>query len=476
MLRVMKLSFHGAAKTVTGSKHLLTLENGKQILLDCGMFQGLGAKTHSLNSTFGFEPSNITWLLLSHAHIDHSGLIPKLVKEGFEGKILCTQATLELTEILLLDGAQIQEHNAEDSRYEALYTVEDVHKCLEYFRVVEYNQIAVLCDEVSVLFTPTGHLVGSAAIHLVVKENGKDTTISYSADVGRARHPLLQPACDFPQAEYIILESTYGDKFHDVQSSNIDALLKWIKHTCLEKKGQLLIPAFSVGRTQELLFLLNQLELEKRLPELNYYVDSPLSLRATTVIKKFTNDFNDRIKDILKIDDDPFVFKGLKYVELVEDSRRLVEYTEPCVIISASGTADAGRVRHHIRDLVSNSNNTILFSGYCGEESLGGQMLAGAKQVELFDKTFNVRAEIGQLTGLSAHGDCDDLCNFLNCQDPNQVRSVFLVHGENKVQEALAARLNRKGFYPVHIPSMHEEFPLNRARQQEPPAELKQTG
>lgn len=431
--------------------------------MDCGMFQGLGQRTYALNSEFGFDPSDISWVLLSHAHIDHSGLIPKLVKDGFTGKILCTQATLELTEILLLDSAQIQENFYEDLPTDPLYTVEDVHNALQQFRVVETHQPIILGDDVSALFTPTGHLVGSCAIHLLLNEQGKETRITYSADVGRSRHPLLQSACEFPQAEYIILESTYGDKFHDVQTSNIDLLLKWIKHTCLEKKGQLVIPAFSVGRTQELLFLLNQLELEKRLPELNYYIDSPLSLQATTAIKKYTGDFNERLQEILKIDDDPFVFRGLKYVELAEDSRRLVEYKEPCVIISSSGTADAGRVRHHIRELATDSRNTILFSGYCGEETLGGRLLSGAKKVEILGKDIDVRAEIGQLHGMSAHGDCDDLCNFLSCQDPNLVRGVFLVHGEKKVQEALAARLNRKGFYPVTIPSPHEAVELNRA-------------
>ncbi len=472
----MKLSFHGAAQTVTGSKHLVTLNNGQQVLLDCGMFQGLGAKTYSLNQQFGFNATAVSWLLLSHAHIDHSGLIPKLVKEGFRGRILCTQATKDLTEILLFDSAQIQEHFKEETKNDPLYSLEDVRNALELFQVISYEEIVILSDDVSAMFTQTGHLVGSAAIHLTIREDGKETTISYSADVGRARHPLLQPAASFPQAEYLILESTYGDKHHDIQSNNIDILLKWITKTCMHKKGKLIIPAFSVGRTQEILFLLNQLELEKRLPDLSYFVDSPLSMQATEVIKKHTNDFNDRLQGILKIDDDPFVFKGLKYVEHADDSVRLVDYKEPCVIISASGTADAGRVRHHIRETAGSRNNTILFSGYCGSESLGGHLLSGAKQVEMFGEPVEIFAEIAQLNGLSAHGDCDDLCNFINCQDPGSVRSVFLVHGEKKVQEALAARLSRKDFYPIHIPAHHEEFILNRAMMTERPNELKEAG
>jgi metallo-beta-lactamase family protein len=455
----MKLSFHGAARTVTGSKHLISLENGTRILLDCGMFQGMGARTYALNSEFGFDPTSVSILLLSHAHIDHCGLIPKLVKDGFKGKIYCTEATIELTDILLTDSAQIQVHDKADNH--TLYEPEDVARALELFEIIPYDDWVEISDDVSVLFTNTGHLIGSAAIHLRIKEKGKTTSITYSADVGRARHPLLRPADTFPQAEYIILESTYGNSHHEIRSNNIDILLEWITKTCISKKGKLIIPAFSVGRTQELLYLLNQLELEKRLPDLNYFVDSPLSLKATEGIKKYMNQFNDRLQEILKVDDDPFVFKGLRYIETVEDSKKLTESNEPCVIISASGTADAGRVKHHIKHVVGNAENAILMSGYCGEESLGGQLLAGNRQVELFGDRHEVMTEIGQLKGLSAHGDCDDLCQFISCQDPGQVRSVYLVHGEYKVQEELAARISRKGFYPVHIPALHEEVQLN---------------
>ena len=459
----MKLSFHGAARTVTGSKHLITLNNGTQILLDCGMFQGCGTRTHQLNEHFGFNASEISFLLLSHAHIDHSGLIPKLVRDGFKGPIYCTKATRELGEILLHDSAEIQNHDRHDSRinHEPLYNTDDVIKAMELFQVIEFNEPVNISEDVSAVFTPTGHLIGSAAIHLTILEDGKATQISFSGDVGRARHPLLQPAATFPQAEYIILESTYGDKHHEINTNNVDIILGWIKKTCLQKKGKLIIPAFSVGRTQEILYLLNQLELEKRLPELNYFVDSPLSMKACETVKKYSAEFNDRLQNILKVDDDPFLFKGLKYVETAEDSIRLTEYKEPCVIISSSGTADAGRVRHHIRHAIGSAENTILFSGYCGSESLGGLLTNGAKTVELFGDPVDVVAEIDQLKGLSAHGDCDDLCHFLACQDPNNVRSVFLVHGENKQQLDLAARLSRKGFYPVQVPAMHEEFRLN---------------
>jgi metallo-beta-lactamase family protein len=458
----MHISFHGAARTVTGSKHLITLENDFQILLDCGMFQGLGASTPKLNESLGFDASAVYLVLLSHAHIDHSGLIPKLVAEGFTGRILCTRPTLELSEILLMDSAEIQSQQQKDNNQPACYSVDSVKDALKLFEIVRFDEWLICSRDVSVLFTETGHLVGSASIHLKITEGGKETNISFSGDVGRARHPLLKPATPFPQADYIILESTYGDKHHQVSTSNVDQLRDHIQKTCIEKQGKLIIPAFSVGRTQELLFMLNQLELEKRLPDLKYFIDSPLSLKATEIIKSHLLEFNEGIQKILEIDDDPFLFQGLRLVENVDDSIRLTEYGEPCVIISSSGTADAGRVRHHINAGIGDQKNTILFSGYCSPDSLGGQLLAGAKEISVFQTIETVKADIKQLKGLSAHGDSDDLCQFISCQDPGQVRGIFLVHGEPKVQEALAAKLKTKSFYPVTIPELHENIKLNR--------------
>lgn len=466
----MKLSFHGAARTVTGTKHIITLQNGTQILLDCGMFQGLGAETDDLNSDFGFDPKTISALLLSHAHIDHSGLIPKLVKEGFNGKIWCTEATRDLAEILLYDSAEIQTYETEYINkkraarnlppYEPLYTLEDVTEALKLFHIISYNAWNEIATGVNACFTNTGHLVGSAAIHLKLRENSNETTVTFSGDVGRQRSVLLQPPASFEQADYLILESTYGDKYHDLKFNMVDTLLKWIKTTCFVKGGKLIIPAFSVGRTQELLYALNQLSLEKRLPQLQYFIDSPLSLKATEVIKKYTDCFNERLQQVLRIDDDPFHFDGLKYVESVEDSRKLVDYKEPCVIISASGTADAGRVRHHINGCIGDASNTILFAGYCGPQSTGGQLLSGVADIELFSDACAVQAEVGQLSGMSAHGDCDELCQFVNCQNAEQVKKVFLVHGEYTVQQEFAARLQRKGFQNITIPARHDSFEL----------------
>lgn len=466
----MKLAFHGAAQTVTGSKHLLTLENGRKILLDCGLFQGMGKQTDELNERFGFRPDTIDCVILSHAHIDHTGLLPKLIKEGFNGPIWCTPATKDLTEILLNDSAEIQQYEADwinkkrkaqdKPPYEPLYTTDDVTATIQLVQTMGYNEWFSPMEGVAVLFTNTGHLVGSAAVNLKITEGEKETTICFSGDVGRYRSVLLQPPAEFPQADYIILESTYGNSFHDVTAGHVDDLQRWIKTTCTQKGGKLVIPAFSVGRTQEILYALNQLSLEKRLPEIKIYVDSPLSLKATEVIKQYTDDFNERLQQVLKIDDDPFHFEGLNYVETVDDSRKLVDLEDPCVIISASGTADAGRVRHHIGGCVADAKNTVLMAGYCGAQSLGGQLLSGAREVEIFGEATAVSVEVGKLASLSAHGDADDLCRFMGCQDAEKIKTIFLVHGEHTVQQEFAERLQRKGYTHILIPGHHEEVTL----------------
>ncbi|RYY70944.1 MAG: MBL fold metallo-hydrolase [Chitinophagaceae bacterium] len=452
----MTLSFHGAARTVTGSKHIITLSDGRKILLDCGMFQGMGKESRSLNENFGFDPATIAVVLLSHAHIDHSGLLPKLIKEGFTGRIICTTPTKELTEILLNDSAEIQGYDLEG----ALYDSTDVLKTMEQFEMVEYDAWFTVMEGVDILFTSTGHLVGSTAITVRIKEGRKKTVILYSGDIGRYRSVLLQPPAEAPPADYIIMESTYGDKHHDISFNSIETLHEWIQDVCVKKGGQLIIPAFSVGRTQEVLFALNQLSLEKRLPEINFFIDSPLSLKATQTIKKYHHLFNDRLQEVLLTDDDPFEFPGLKYVESIEDSRRLGEYKEPCVIISASGTADAGRVRRHVQNCISDKNCGVLLVGFCGPRSLGGQLLSGVPEIEINNGPQPVLARVGHLQGMSAHGDVDDLLKFLGNQDPAKVKGIFLVHGEQGVQNIFAEKLTAKDFRRIENPQQHQAFEL----------------
>jgi metallo-beta-lactamase family protein len=466
----MKIAFHGAARCVTGSKHLVTLKNGKKLLLDCGMFQGMGKETDALNRKFGFDPMTIDAMILSHAHIDHSGLIPKLTREGFKGNIFCTPATKDLTSVLLEDSAEIQE---DDIKYEnkkraatgqpyltPLYTLDDAKKAQEYLVTRDYGQWFDVMEDVQAMYTDAGHIIGSGCVHIRIKENGKLRTITFSGDVGRYRDVILKSPQNFPQAEVIVLESTYGNSLHDQHVTTPDLLLQWLEKACMKRKGKLIIPAFSVGRTQELLFALNQLELENRLPDLDYFVDSPLSIEATEIIKRYPEYFNKKIQRVLQSDNDPFNFKGLKYIKTVEQSKLLNFRNEPCVIISASGMADAGRVKHHISNNIENSRHTILLTGYCEPNSLGGRLQSGAKQVGIFGVEHEVNAEIGSVRSMSAHGDYEDLCQWLACQDPRQVKKLFLVHGEYDVQQDFRARLSRKGFEDVEIPELHSSIGL----------------
>ena len=465
----MEIAFHGAARAVTGSKHLITLTNGNQILLDCGLFQGMGEATDKLNGYFGFKPSDVTYLILSHAHIDHCGLLPRLVAEGFTGNIYSTPATMDLARILLMDSAKIQRQDAEylnkhlregEEEEKPLYTDDDVVKTLSLFKVVDYNEDFKIDERISLRLTDAGHILGSAAVHLTIVDDGKETKISFSGDVGRYGDLLLKNPQPFPQADYLILESTYGDSLHKDLEPIEESLLDIINHTCNIKKGKVIIPAFSVGRTQELLYVLNSLSLKNRLPDVAYYVDSPLSQKATEVLKNHTEVFNKGVQEVLKVDYDIFGFQGLRFIETIEESKALNIDTRPCVIISASGMAEGGRVKHHIKNNISNQKNTILMVGYCEPGSLGGKLLAGHKVVQIFRDEYDVVAEVRSIKSMSAHGDYEDLIKFISCQDPELIKRLFLVHGEHEVQQRFAQKLIDVGFKNVAIPEQHKTYEL----------------
>lgn len=466
----MEITFHGAARNVTGSKHLLRLQDGTSVLLDCGMFQGLGEQTEDMNEHFGFNPKKLDYLILSHAHIDHCGLIPRLVAEGFEGQIFCTAPTMDLARILLMDSAKIQTQDLEYSNkhrakkgqqlLEALYTEEDVIAALRLFKIVEYHEEYEITPRIKFHFTDAGHVLGSAAVHISVLENAKETKITFSGDVGRYGDLLLKNPQTFPQADYILLESTYGDSLHKDIGPIEDALLEVIRQTCEVKKGKVIIPAFSVGRTQELLYALNALELKGVLPDVPYYVDSPLSEKATQVLKDHPEVMNKDVTEVLKVDADPFGFKGLKFIQSTVESIALNDDVRPCVIISSSGMAEAGRVKHHIKNNISNQKNTILMVGYAEPNSLGGRLARGEKEVFIFGEPYQVNAEVQSIKSMSAHGDYEDLLRFVSCQDPKLVKKLFLVHGEYEVQQHFAEKLKEKGFADVEIPYQHEKIVL----------------
>lgn len=466
----MTITFHGAAQAVTGSKHLIKLNNGTQILLDCGLFQGMGQVTDGLNEHFGFRPDKIDYLILSHAHIDHCGLIPRMVAEGFKGSIFCTAPTMDLARILLNDSAHIQEQDAEYSNLnrarrgleeeKPLYTEQHVLEAMRLFKIVEYNQDFEIEPRITVCFTDAGHIIGSAAVFLTILEDGKYHKICFSGDVGRYGDPILKSPETFPQADYILLESTYGDSLHKDLEAIEGQLLEIINETCNIKGGKVIIPAFSVGRTQELLFALNALDLKGNLPDIPYYVDSPLSENATNVLRNHDNELNKNVQEVMKRDDDVFHFKGLKFIQSVSESKSLNDDPRPCVIISSSGMAEAGRIKHHIRNNLGNQKNTILIVGYCEPSSLGGKLVSGNKVVDIFNEDYDVRCDVRVIKSMSAHGDYEDLLRFVSCQNPEEVKKIFLVHGEYDVQSKFQQRLQDAGFKNVEIPYQHQQVEL----------------
>ncbi len=464
----MKIKFIGATETVTGSKHLLITESGKQILLDCGLFQGMGKETDGMNRKLDLNPENIEAVILSHAHIDHSGNLPYLVKQGFNGKIYCTEATYDVCEILLMDSAHIHEsdvrfinkrrakNNLEPVK--PLYTVKDAERCLKHFKPIPFNADFSINNEISIRFSEVGHITGAAAVNITAKENNKITRLTFTGDVGRYTDMLLKAPQPFPQADYIICESTYGDRLHETHEDSESKLLTIVLNTCIEKKGKLIIPAFSLGRTQEIVFALDKLKNKGLLPDIKTYVDSPLSTSATAIVRKHVECFNQELRDYIKEDPDPFGFNHLKYIRESSESKALNDSKEPCIIIAASGMCDAGRVKHHLMHTVSDARNTVLMVGYCSPRTLGARLLAGEKHVRIFGDDFEVKAEIESIHSYSAHGDYTELIRFLSCQDKTKVKNIFLVHGETEAKTAFKEKLLKEGYKQVSIPVKTEQF------------------
>ncbi|MEO0312213.1 MAG: hypothetical protein RIQ89_1870 [Bacteroidota bacterium] len=464
----MQISFHGAARMVTGTKHLITTQNGKNILLDCGMFQGQGQASDQMNRHFGFNPDAIDYLILSHAHIDHSGNIPYLVSQGFRGDIIATAATRDLCSILLADTAHIQQ---QDNQYlnkkrakvgkpplAPLYSIKDVEKALALFTTIPYQKVFQLDDQISVTFFDTGHILGAAAILLSIKEKGSTKRIFFSGDIGRSQDAILKSPQAFPQADVIICESTYGNRLHEPQEDREKKLLGIIKNTCVNQKGKLIIPAFSLGRTQELVYAFNNLKNAGLLPPIKVFVDSPLSINATNIMRAHPECFNEQMLINLRSDSDPFGFDDCHYIRKPEDSMKLNEMNEPMIIISASGMAEAGRIKHHIKNAISNEANTILLVGYCTPSSLGGRLARNYEEVNIFGKPYKVKANVEVMSNFSAHADYHEMLEYLDCQNKKEVSQMFLVHGEYETQIAWRDKLMDSGFANVSIPELHQSF------------------
>lgn len=466
----MKIEFLGAAKEVTGSKHLITTNAGKKILLDCGMFQGKGLETDQMNRELGFEPSEIDYLFLSHPHIDHSGLIPYIVKLGFKGTVFCTPATRDLCSIMLADSGKIQEYdiytfNKKRARQgkdpvEPIYTMEDAQEAMQYFISIPYKKEFFIDRDISIKFTDNGHILGSATVNIKINEEGKDVKIAFTGDIGRYSKRILKDPQPFPQADYIIMETTYGDRLHDPIDLSEQKLLSAVIDTCCKKKGKLIIPSFAIGRAQEIIHALDKLERSGMLPDIDVYVDSPLSLNATNIMRLHTECFNDEMKEYIKTDHDPFGFDRLHYVRSKEESKKLNSINRPMIIISASGMMEAGRVKHHIANNISNKKTTILGVGYCAPSTLGAKILRGDKVVSIFGIQHHVKAEIRTIDSYSAHADYMELLRFLECQDKTKIKNIFLVHGEEQTQINFANTLKENGYERSYIPTKGEAIIL----------------
>lgn len=469
----MKITFCGASKTVTGSNYLIEAED-KKLLLDCGMFQGSAREEQMNFESFIYNPKDIDYLILSHAHIDHSGRIPKLVKEGFNGKIYTTHATYDLCEIMLMDSANIGMQDAEwENRkrvrkgltpIEPLYNTNDVKESLKLFKPVYYNQEIKIDDTFSFRLQDAGHILGSAIVELFINEEGKTTKLVFSGDLGMPERPILTDPGFIEDADYLIIESTYGDRDHPTYTDSTKSLIKIIDDTS-QKGGTVVIPSFAVGRTQDLIYQLNSyydgegLEEYKKVP---IYIDSPMAVSTTKVFEKNSNLFDEDAKNLILSGDNPFNFENIFYVRDVEESKRLNTVKYPKVIISASGMATAGRVRHHLKHNLWDPKNSVIIVGYQAEGSTGRKLVEGAKKVSLLGEEIKVEASIYSLQGFSAHADRSMLLNWIG-HFKKFPKKIFLVHGEEKAISALKSEIENKWQANVHVPDLGDSVELYAA-------------
>ncbi len=444
----MKLSFFGANRTTTGSRHFLEI-NGKHLLLECGMYQGHRAESVAKNSKLPFDSTSVDVMLLSHAHIDHSGVTPVLCKSGFTGKIYCTDATADLCRIMLMDSAHIQEQDAAfvtkknakrgQPPVEPLYTQADASAALEHFESVRYNRPVPVMDGVTATWLDAGHILGSAMIVLDIDEHGRHVRFAFSGDLGRGNNDILRNP-DHPQnIDCLLTESTYGNRVHESFADVNDRVCAIIRRT-FDRNGKVIIPSFAVGRTQQLLYTLYQLQKSRCIPALPVYVDSPLALQATDVFRRHPEGFNKQFSDMMMNKENPFSLHNITYVQSVEESMAINDLKKPCIILSASGMAEAGRIRHHIKNNIEDDRNSILIVGWCAPHTLGSRLASGHKEVNIFGEPYKVRAAVETIDAFSGHADKNELRLWAE-QLTGNLRGIYVVHGEEEPAEAFAATL-----------------------------------
>src|SRR6195952_3813312 len=457
----MNLTIYGAARQVTGSMHLLQVGQFK-ILIDCGLDYEKDRNIQA-NEDFPFRPEEIDLVVLTHAHIDHSGNLPTLVRLGFNGQVLSTPPTADLTELLLLDSVNIFMHKADKGRKhrrgkgkfntaaQPLYLQKHVMDTVDRFVTIGFNRPFRVNGDIELTFIPVGHLLGAAAAVFKVNDDGIEKSIAFTGDIGRKNYPVLNAPQDLPQVDYLVTESTYGGRMHTKDKTVEQSLVEVIDKACIKEQGRLIIPAFSIGRTQSLVYSLNKIFTSGLLPAVKVFVDSPLATRSTEVFRKHHNLVNHEAQEFYQKQGDEFEFDNLTYVETVKDSRQVSNYFEPCIIISSAGMLEGGRIQDHLFYNIQNYYCTILFIGYCAKGTLGHRLLRGDSIVHIKDRDLSVYATIKQTDVLSAHGDHADLVNTVRELDKAKLKNIFLVHGELGSMQALSDALVEEG-YVVTIP------------------------
>ena len=474
----MKLQFLGAAKQVTGSMYLLELEDGYKILIDCGtdMEREIDFETPIINkSFFPFDASLINLVVLTHAHIDHSGNIPMLFREGYEGQVLCTPPTADLTELLLFDSANLHLRRLKAAQGESnkkhkqmdrllrkgdLYLQKDVENSLENFVTLQFNKKFTIKPGLEITFFPAGHLLGAAHLYFSITEGDAIKTLGFSGDLGRNNYPLHIDPQILPSVDYLICESTYGNRIHEDKVSPMDAMEAIIRETCIDKPGRLVIPAFSVGRTQAVLYTLNRLIEERNFPAIRVFTDSPMGRSSTKIYAKYLSYLNPEARSFQKEYDELFDFDNLVYLQSEKESNAIQNYHQPCVIISSSGMITGGRVEKHIADNISNSYATILLIGYSAEGTLGRQLLAGSETIKVKDREYKVNARIRKIDVFSGHADQLGLLSFIKNQQIDKLKKVFLTHGEEESMLEFSQEIQKLGFNEVILPAKNETYLL----------------
>ncbi|MGD2046808.1 MAG: MBL fold metallo-hydrolase [Gemmatimonadota bacterium] len=464
----MKLTFWGAAQTVTGSLHLLEFEGGK-VFLDCGLFQGRRAEAAERNRTFPVPPSEVDAVLLSHAHIDHSGLLPKLYREGFRGRIYATHATADLCATMLADSAHIQEKDAAwvnrrerrkgADAIQPLYGAVDVERVMETFEGVDYDAPFSPLPGLEVEYRDAGHILGSATMTLTIREEGRTVKLGFTGDLGRKDRPILRDPQPMSDCDYLISESTYGGRTHEPRDKAKQRLAEVVASTA-SRGGKVIIPAFAVGRTQEIVFRLDELSNEGKLPPVPVYVDSPLAVNVTEIFRRHPECYDEDLRSYMLRDSNPFGFARLTYIHNVSDSKKLNTSRLPMVIISASGMCEAGRILHHLRNNVSDPRNTIMIVGYCAEHTLGRRIVEQRPEVKIFGEPHRLRAHVEVMNSYSAHADQPELVEFVSGLDADRLQKIFLVHGDPERQEAMGLALTAAGFRKPLTPARGESFEL----------------